>query len=133
MVGVRAVRYECGAAPLAMVNCHCRACQRAGGSGFSPGVVVPAVSFKLLKGVPKFYVVKADSGHIAKRAFCGECGAPLFASTSARRDCIAIRAGSLDDPTWFQPQAEIWVASAQPWDRLDPDVPQFLHDRKRPE
>jgi hypothetical protein len=43
-----AVRYECSAAPVAMVNCHCRDCQRAGGAGFSPTVVVPAGSFRLL-------------------------------------------------------------------------------------
>lgn len=126
-----AVRYECTAAPLAMVNCHCRACQHAGGSGYSPSVVMPASSFKLRKGEPKFYAVKADSGHIARRAFCPECGAPLFASTSARSDFVAIRAGSLDDPSWFRPQAEIWIAGAQPWDHLDPGVPHFQHDWKR--
>jgi hypothetical protein len=48
-----AVRYECSAAPVAMVNCHCRDCQRAGGTGFSPTVVVPADSFRLLRGEPK--------------------------------------------------------------------------------
>lgn len=126
-----AVRYQCSAAPLAMVNCHCRDCQHAGGSGFSPIVVVPAPSFKLLNGDPKFHAMRAASGHTARRAFCPECGAPLFASTSARDDFVAIRAGGLDDPSWFRPQAEIWIASAQPWDHLAPGVPHFQHDWKR--
>ena len=126
-----AVRYECSAAPVAMVNCHCRDCQRAGGTGFSPTVVVPANSFRLLRGEPKRYSITADSGHTAHRAFCGECGAPLFASSSARRDFLGIRAGSLDDPSWFKPQAEVWAASAQPWDQLGADVPHFAHSRER--
>ena len=126
-----AVRYECSAAPVAMVNCHCRDCKHAGGTGFSPTVVVPADSFRLLRGEPKRYSITADSGHTAHRAFCGECGAPLFASSSARRDFLGIRAGSLDDPSWFKPQAEVWAASAQPWDQLGAVVPHFAHSRER--
>jgi hypothetical protein len=124
-----AVRYECVAPPVAMVNCHCRDCQRAGGAGFSPTVIVSAASFRLLRGEPKRYSIRADSGHTAHRAFCDECGAPLFASSSAREDFIGIRAGSLDDPSWFKPQAEVWTASAQPWDHLGADVPQFPRSR----
>ena len=126
-----AVRYECSAAPVAMVNCHCRDCQRAGGAGFSPTVVVPAAALRLLRGEPKHYSLTADSGHTARRAFCGVCGAPLFASSSARSDFIGIRAGSLDDPSWFTPQAEVWTASAQPWDHLRADLPHFARSRGR--
>ncbi|HEY9649165.1 MAG TPA: hypothetical protein V6C95_00775 [Coleofasciculaceae cyanobacterium] len=38
---------------------------------------------------------------------------------------ISIQAGSLDDPSWFKPQADIYVASAQPWDYMNPDLPKF--------
>jgi len=127
-----AVRYECSAAPLSMVNCHCRDCQRAGGSGASPTVVVPAAAFTVVRGAATFHSLVADSGHTARRAFCAACGSPLFASTSARADVVAIRAGSLDDPSWFHPQAEVWVASAQPWVRLNPDIPHFARARARP-
>jgi hypothetical protein len=41
-----------------MVNCHCRDCQRAGGAGSSPTVIVPAASFRLLRGEPKRYSLK---------------------------------------------------------------------------
>ena len=124
-----AVRYACSAPPLAMVNCHCRDCQRAGGAGSSPTVVVATATFTLLTGEPRVYAVTAASGHVARRAFCAECGAPLFAATSGRGDALGIRAGSLDDPSWFRPQAEVWAASAQPWDGLNPDVPHFACGR----
>jgi hypothetical protein len=124
-----AIRYECAAAPVAMVNCHCRDCQRAGGAGYAPTVVVPAAAFRLLEGRPRYHSSTSDSGGTARRAFCGDCGAPLFASSSARPELVGIRAGSLDDPGTFTPQADVWAASAQPWDRLDDGIPRFAKGR----
>ena len=101
-----------------MVNCHCRDCQRAGGAAYSPTVVVPREHFLITRGEPNYFETTADSGHTAQRAFCGACGSPLFASTSARPSFVGIRAGSLDDPSWFRPERDVWTASAQPWDVL---------------
>jgi hypothetical protein len=124
-----AVRYECTGAPIAMVNCHCRDCQRAGGTGYSPTVVVTRASFRLSAEPPKYYEVISDTGNTATRAFCGHCGSPLFAFSSARMEFIGIRAGSLDDPSWFRPTAEVWVASGQPWDVLHPDTKKYAQSR----
>jgi hypothetical protein len=59
------------------------------------------------------------------RAFCGECGAPLFIQVASRSDIVGLRVGSLDDPSEFRPEAHIFVKSAQPWDHLDPDLPKY--------
>jgi len=126
-----AIRYECSAPPLAMVNCHCRDCQRAGGSGYSPTIVVSSKAFRLVSGESKYYSTTAESGGTARRAFCSECGAPLYASTSRRPDVIGVRAGSLDDPTWYRASADVWTASAQPWDVMDSGVSKFPRDRSR--
>ena len=126
-----AIRYESSEAPVAMVNCHCRDCQRAGGSAYSPTVVVRASALRLTSGEPTYYAVTGDSGSTVRRAFCGACGAPLFATTSARPTLIGIRAASLDDPSWFRPGADAWTASAQPWDVMQTDVPYFAKDRPR--
>jgi len=126
-----AVRYECSAPPAAMVNCHCRDCQRAGGSAYAPTVVVRSDAFRVIATQPTYYSVTAQSGHIARRAFCPACGSPLFASTSARPDFVGIRAASLDDPTWFHPTADVWTASAQPWDVMEPSVAKHPQGRPR--
>ena len=34
------IRYVCARAPVAMLNCHCRDCQRSSGAPFASGVVV---------------------------------------------------------------------------------------------
>ena len=116
------IRYHCSAAPLAMINCHCRDCQRAGGSAYSPTVVIYSANFVLLRGEPRYHEVAADSGSIARRGFCEKCGSPLFASTSARAYVMSVRAGSLDDPKWFRAARDYWTRSAQPWDLLSPDT-----------
>jgi len=46
-------------------------------------------------------------------------GRVLFASSSGRHGFIGIKAGTLDDPSWYAPQRDAWVASAQPWDIVD--------------
>jgi hypothetical protein len=115
-----AVRYQCSATPLAMLNCHCRDCQRAGGSAYSPTVVIPQAAFRLLRGEPRYHESIADSGSTVRRGFCEQCGSPLLASSSARPGMLAIRAGSLDDPSWFRAERDVWTGSAQPWDILSP-------------
>jgi hypothetical protein len=99
-----------------MVTCHCRDCQRAGGSAYSPTVVVSRAGLRIVCGAPAAHERTADSGNLARREFCGDCGSPLFASSSARPERVGIRAGSLDDPGEFRPQRAVFTASAQPWD-----------------
>ncbi|HET9549261.1 MAG TPA: GFA family protein [Candidatus Binatia bacterium] len=45
-----------------------------------------------------------DSGSVASRGFCPNCGARLFAKFSANPTVIEIYAGSLDDPSIPNPQ-----------------------------
>jgi hypothetical protein len=124
-----AIRYECSAPPLRMVNCHCRDCQLASGSGYSATLIVPASSVRLLRGACKEYQTVAESGSIAKREFCAVCGTPLFAASLARPEFVGVKAASLDDPSWFAAEADVWVASAQPWDYMDPRIPKVPKNR----
>ena len=74
---------------------------------------------------PKYFELTADSGQTTSRAFCPECGSRLFGQPGSRPDIVTIRVGSLDDPSKFQPDRDIYVASAQPWDYMNPDLPKF--------
>ena len=127
-----AIRYECTEPPLRMVNCHCRDCQRASGSGYSATLIMSAGSVRLLRGQCKEHQTVAESGNVAKREFCGACGTPLFAGSLARPDFLGVKAASLDDSSWFAPEADVWVESAQPWDHMNPNVPKFAKNRPRP-
>jgi hypothetical protein len=120
-----AIRYECSVEPLASFNCHCRDCQRETGSAFASIIAVPRASVTLVQGRPKYFGLTADSGFTTSRAFCGECGSPLFGQPNRRPDMLTLRAGSLDDPSQFKPNQNIYTATAQPWDFMDPALPKF--------
>ncbi|MFQ4144746.1 GFA family protein [Chlorogloeopsis sp. ULAP02] len=118
-----AVRYECSAEPIAMGNCHCRDCQRATGTAYASGLLVPQ-SAVTITGEVKYYEVIGDSGNIVGRGFCPNCGSRLF-SKPPIPEFMGIMAGSLDDPSWFRPTMDIYTASAQPWDYMNPDLPKI--------
>jgi hypothetical protein len=120
-----AIRYQCLAPPLRMLNCHCRDCQVASGSAYSPTLIMARSAVTLTTGQPARFEKLAESGNIAIREFCRACGTPLFASSSAAETYLGIRASSLDDPSWFRPEAHVWIGSAQPWDHFDPAIPRF--------
>ena len=50
----------------------------------------------------------------------------------ARPYYLVVKAASLDDPSWFAAEADVWVESAQPWDYMDPAIPKFPKNRPRP-
>ncbi len=120
-----AIRYQCSAEPLYMGNCHCRDCQRATGTAYFAAVGVAASAFHLTHGTPTYYQKQADSGNTMRRAFCPQCGSPLFLTNSARPDFVGLYAASLDDPSWVRPARDIYIDSAQPWDYLNPELPKF--------
>jgi hypothetical protein len=91
----------------------------------SAAAVLVPISAVNISGEVKYYEAIGDSGGIVRRGFCPNCGARLFGKAAASRDIISIMAGSLDDPSWFTPQADIYTASAQPWDYMNPDLPKF--------
>jgi hypothetical protein len=118
-----AIRYECSAAPTASFNCHCRDCQRETGGAYAPIIMVPTAAFRVTRGEPKVHGVTADSGTITGRAFCAECGSPLFGRPEGHPTVRTIRVGSLDDPSEFRPGRDIYTSSAQPWDYMNPELP----------
>lgn len=123
-----AVRYEVPTKPLAQGVCHCRDCQYASGGAPANALIVARNSFKLTKGEPKAHESTSDRGSRVLRYFCVECGTPLFTESSANPELWVIKAGSLDDPSWFNPGLAQWTSSAQPWAHIDSSLPQFDKD-----
>ena len=118
-----AIRYEVNAEPIVMFNCHCRDCQKTTGGPYTPVFYVPAEAFKIIKGSPKYYKTTSEMVGDNIRGFCPECGSRLFGGKTDFGQ--GITAGTLDDPTWFQPQMDIFISDAQPWDQMDPAMPKF--------
>ena len=112
-----AVHYSSTAEPALTAFCHCRACQKSGGGGYSVNVAVPTTSLQV-QGDMTSYEGLGTSGLPSIRRFCPRCGSALFTEAAAFAGTTFVKAGSLDDPSWIQPTLHIWCDSAQPWDKL---------------
>lgn len=124
-----AIRYECTAGPMMMLKCHCRDCQHVTGDGFAAAVVIPAESFRITRGQLRYHFTESMARGKHKRRFCPECGSRITGAESEAGDSpyVGVLAGSLDDPSWFSPQMDIFVSDAQPWDQMDPAISKFEH------
>ena len=119
-----AVRFEADGDPLFSSNCHCRECQRVSSGAYLPMMGFPAGAVHVT-GVVKTFQRRGDSGAAVSESFCPGCGAHLLAQADALQGVLLLHAGNLDDPTLYKPQLDIFTASAQPWDYMDPNLPKF--------
>lgn len=119
-----AIRYECAAEPIVSAHCQCRGCQRFSGTGHMSIMLVPADAVTVT-GDPKFYDSPADSGGTTRRGFCPDCGSPVIGKSSGMADVVFLPAGSLDDPSRFEPAAAVFTEYGHAWDHLDPGLMMF--------
>jgi hypothetical protein len=111
--------YSCDADPVATAICHCTECQRQTGTAFSVVVGVPREALRVEgESVSSYTTVGTDSGVEVERRFCRECGSPLV-SAPAAGPLVWIKAGTLNDRSWLEPQVSVWCDSAQPWVPLE--------------
>src|SRR4051812_29336440 len=109
------VTYRCEADPVATAVCHCTECQRQTGTSFSLVVAVPRDAL-VVEGdsLSSYTTVGTDSGQPVERRFCCECGSPIV-SVPEGGPLVFIKAGTLNDRSWLEPQVQVWCDSAQPW------------------
>jgi len=117
-----AVSYSSTVAPVFAGNCHCKDCQRASGGPYTPALMFPAAAVQI-RGTPRYFASRGDSGRTIERGFCPDCGSQLFSRLEGLPGMLGVRAGTLDDAAQFKPQLDFYVASAQPWDHMDPELP----------
>jgi hypothetical protein len=119
-----AIRFRITAPFMGVGVCYCSDCQKASGGGPNYVALVPAAAFEVTKGEPRTYFSKADSGENAGRAFCPDCGSPLF-SLPPNAPFRPVKLGALDDSSDLWPDLHLYTASAQPWHLMHEGVPRF--------
>ncbi|MDP1875295.1 GFA family protein [Phenylobacterium sp.] len=117
------IRYEV-AGPLADIQlCHCSQCRKAQGSAFAANIPVTEAQLRFMPGAAEPVLFESSPGKT--RAFCGQCGSPLFSRTTARPGVVRLRAGSLDEPSGAQLGFHIFADSHADWWALDDALPRF--------
>jgi hypothetical protein len=111
------VSFEAEIDPGQVRICHCTDCQTLSGSAFRVNAGTLTGTFKLTSGTPKTYIkTTADSGTHRSHGFCGDCGTPLWAtSTDAKPSSYGLRVGTLDQRAELTPSRQGWYRSALPW------------------
>ena len=120
-----AVRFRINGPLMGMGVCHCRACQHSTGGGPNYVAIAPKGSLEVTKGTARTYHSKADSGADIGRAFCADCGSPLWSEPGADLPIMAVKAGALDDPSGLTPSMHIYTEAAQPWHLMHEGLPAF--------
>lgn len=114
------VTYSVDAEPVWQGICHCSNCQRQTASAFSTVVGVPSKALTVEgSSLASFKTVSEGFQSTTERRFCSTCGSPIYSTIESMPEVAFLKAGTIDDISWFEPTAEIWTSSAQPW------TPQF--------
>jgi hypothetical protein len=118
------LRYEADGEPLYTGYCYCADCRKASGSGFIPfmGFSAGAVRFS---GETRRATARAYRGGESVRNFCPRCGGLVFGGIVGVDDSHTIYAGSLDDPSLFEPQMAIFERDRPAWVPMPPGLTVF--------
>ncbi|NNG05670.1 MAG: GFA family protein [Inquilinus sp.] len=109
------VRYEASDAPVLSIQCYCRDCQHISGGGHAPQFAVKRDTVSR-SGPLKTFHLKSDAGNDLEFGFCGECGSPIYKTTTLAPELVFFFAGSLDDPATFTLETKVYEDRRQPWD-----------------
>jgi len=116
-----ALQYSVSAPPLMIYACHCTNCQKQTGSAFVLSATISEEAFSFSSGEPSRVAWASDSGNERYGVFCGACGTRIVNGQTPSIGFYSLRAGTLDDTSWIRPAGHIWMRSAQPWFRPDPE------------
>jgi hypothetical protein len=119
-----AVRYEFEGEPRMAFLCHCRDCQRSGGSLVHLGVMVPEAKLKL-HGALTSYHSKGDAGRGITREFCPRCGSGIGNRLELSPGMFVLKGGTLDEPNAVAPQFELYARTKATCLRTPDGLPSF--------
>lgn len=110
------VTYSVEAEPVWQGVCHCSNCQRQTASAFSAVVGVPSKSLTVQgSSLASFKTISEGFQSTTERRFCSTCGSPIYSTIESMPEVAFLKAGTIDDISWFEPSVEIWTSSAQAW------------------
>ena len=119
-----ALRYEANAAPLYAGLCYCADCRKASGSAFIPFLGFRAADLVIIGEALQSHV-PSFSGGTATRNHCAHCGGLVFGGIHGQTDEHTIYAGSLDDPSRFEPKVALFVRDRPAWAEVKASLTEF--------
>lgn len=116
-----AISYTAKGAPVIVAQCHCEACRRLSGTGHSVGAMFEAEAVDTAGSVAQFHYT-SDKGTTVTKAFCPDCGSPIYGTNSASPNHLTLTLGSMDDASDLTPSVAIFQSKRPHWDQIGPDA-----------
>lgn len=93
--------------------CHCKNCRQATGTTASLNLIAPELHVKIT-GQPKIYHdANTDSGKVLQRAFCSNCGSPIYSQSQNIPGMCIVKLGLFDEV--LKPTKEFYCKSRVSW------------------
>ena len=107
-----------------MPKSHCLACRYLSGGEPNASIVISEDKFRVTKGELNTFV-REDLENPRTRFFCKNCGTHICVKSPPRPGMLVLKIGTLDDHSWFSPQAAIFCVDQQPFHQIPANVPSF--------
>ena len=120
------VRYEYNGDIEEIAMCHCSQCRQAQGGAFATNS--PVDSDKL-KFSGQEFIKEFESNDNKIRAFCQNCGSPLYSALRDRPTVKRLRVGTIETDFTCENKYHIFSASKAPWHSITDEHPQ--HDEHK--
>jgi hypothetical protein len=89
-------------------------------------MMVDADKFRFLSEEPSYHEVIGGTTHRPfRRGFCAKCGSPVTLHWPEVSNVQMLHVGSLDDPSRFEPQIELWLSDGFHWHSQNPNTVKF--------
>lgn len=109
-----------------IVYCHCSMCRRASGSAFAANGSVAASDFHVLAGADLISEYQSSPDYV--RAFCCNCGSPVYGRSLAHPGLRRVRVGGFEEDLEQKPRAAVWTSSRAPWYEPSEALDQFSEE-----
>ena len=119
------IRYALTGEPVWVVQCFCRDCQLATGTGHTTIAAFDFDQQASVQGRPKEYSTQGDSGGTVTRHFCENCGSRLFTTSNLSGPLAIFQCGTLDEPGSVTPTSAIYMKDRIGWDHVEPSLRQY--------
>lgn len=84
---------------------------------------VPLGNYRFEAG--EYAVRRVASSNLGHRAFCGECGTPLYTHVEHQPDTLDFSVATLDKPGRVRPGFHIFWSSRLPYNQIDDSLPKY--------
>lgn len=117
------VKYQYDGEIEEISHCHCSQCRKAQGSAFASVAPILSAQFSLTEG--QSFIKEFRSTPNKVRAFCRECGSPLYSAKDELPEIKRLRIGTLDSEVHCTHSYHIYADSKASWYQIPEDDVQY--------